>query len=140
MGAFVTGKLSDRILLSSCYATGMLVYSLLLLGPSYPVALGLMALQGVFLSAQAPSTYSLTTMKFSTRAAVAVPLVDAIGTLGGITGPALLGWSAEWRGGLEQVIWSIPCLGFALAAISISWEFFDRWTGRLQKTKPIVPV
>jgi MFS family permease len=140
MGAFVTGKLSDRILLSTCYAIGMLVYSLLLLGPSYPVALGLMALQGVCLSAQAPSTYSLTTMKFPTRAAVAVPLVDAIGTMGGITGPALLGWSAERWGGLEQVIWSIPCVGSALAAISASWEFFDRWTGRLQKTKPLMPV
>jgi MFS family permease len=133
MGAFVTGRLTDRVLLSTCYATGMVVYSLLLLGPSYPVALGLMVLQGVFLSAQAPSTYSLTTMKFPTRATVAIPLVDAIGTLGGISGPALLGWSAEWQG-LEKVIWSIPCLGLTLAAISMSWELWERWIGRRSKT------
>lgn len=52
MGAFVTGRLRDRVLLSTCYAMGMFVYSLLLLGPSYPVALGLMVSQGVFLSAR----------------------------------------------------------------------------------------
>lgn len=77
-------------------------------------------------------------MKFPTRASVAVPLVDDIGTLGGISGPALLGWSAERQGGLEKVIWSIPCLGLTLAAISISWELWERWTGRLPKAKTIV--
>jgi len=138
MGAFVTGKLSDRVLLSTCYTAGMVVYSLLLLGPSYPIALVLMVLQGVFLSAQAPSTYSLTTMKFPDRAAVAVPMVDAIGTVGGIVGPALLGWFAEWHGGLEKVIWAIPCVGLTLAVISVTWELSERWTERALKAKAIV--
>jgi MFS family permease len=136
MGAFVSGKVSERILLGSCYAAGMMAYAVILWVPSYPVGIAMMALQGAFLSAQAPTTYSLTTRKFPARAAVAVPLVDAIGSIGGFSGPALLGWSAEHLGDLGTVMWIIPCMGLFLAAISLGWEYFDRWGGNRKNAPP----
>lgn len=62
--------------------------------------MGLIVLQGVFISAQAPSTYSLTALKFPTRATVSVPMVDAIGSLGSISGPTLLGMGCRVAGWL----------------------------------------
>ena len=136
MGAFVSSKVSERILLGGCYAAGMVAYAVLLWVPSYPVGIAMMALQGAFLSAQAPTTYSLATHKFPARAAVAVPLVDAIGSIGGFSGPALLGWSAEHVGDLGTVMWIIPCMGLCLAAISLGWEYYDRWAGKRNSAPP----
>ena len=79
LGLFLTGRYSDRVLLALCYAGGMLAYSLLLWVPDPRMAIAMMVLQGVFLSAQAPTVYSLASTKFADRAGTAVPLVDAIG-------------------------------------------------------------
>ena len=84
-----------------CYAGGMLAYSLLLWIPDPRMAIAMMVLQGVFLSAQAPTVYSLASSKFADRAGTAVPLVDAIGTIGAIPAPPLMGvgGSADGRPG-----------------------------------------
>lgn len=126
LGLFVTGRYSDRVLLGLCYAGGMLAYSLLLWVPDPRMAIAMMVLQGVFLSAQAPTVYSLASIKFPDRAGTAVPLVDAIGTIGAIPAPPLMGWVAQRMGGLERAAWLIPLTGCLLIAISLGWEAKDR--------------
>ena len=126
LGLFLTGRYSDRVLLGLCYAGGMLAYSLLLWVPDPSMAIAMMVLQGVFLSAQAPTVYSLASSKFADRAGTAVPLVDAIGTIGAIPAPPLMGWVAQRMGGLEQAAWLIPLTGCLLVAISLGWEVRDR--------------
>ncbi len=126
LGLFLTGRYSDRVLLGFCYAGGMLAYSLLLWVPDPSMAIAMMVLQGVFLSAQAPTVYSLASSKFADRAGTAVPLVDAIGTIGAIPAPPLMGWVAQRMGSLEQAAWLIPLTGCLLVAISLGWEVKDR--------------
>lgn len=126
LGLFLTGRYSDRVLLGLCYAGGMLAYSLLLWIPDPKMAIAMMVLQGVFLSAQAPTVYSLASTKFADRAGTAVPLVDAIGTIGAIPAPPLMGWVAQRMGGLERAAWLIPLTGCLLIAISLGWEAKDR--------------
>lgn len=126
LGLFLTGRYSDRVLLGLCYAGGMLAYSLLLWVPDPQMAIAMMVLQGVFLSAQAPTVYSLASTKFADRAGTAVPLVDAIGTIGAIPAPPLMGWVAQRMGGLERAAWLIPLTGCLLVAISLGWEAKDR--------------
>ena len=126
LGLFLTGRYSDRVLLGWCYAGGMLAYSLLLWVPDPSMAIAMMVLQGVFLSAQAPTVYSLASSKFADRAGTAVPLVDAIGTIGAIPAPPLMGWVAQRMGSLEQAAWLIPLTGCLLVAISLGWEVKDR--------------
>jgi fucose permease len=130
LGVLVSGRLSDRVLLGGSYALAMAAYGALLLVPNQTTAFVLMVVVGAATSAQAPSIYSLATYKFATRAAVACPLVDAIGNLGGFAGPAGLGVLADRFGGLERVIWIAPALGFLLAAVSLGWELIDRWSVR----------
>ena len=126
LGLFLTGRYSDRVLLGFCYAGGMLAYSMLLWIPDPQMAIAMMVLQGVFLSAQAPTVYSLASTKFADRAGTAVPLVDAIGTIGAIPAPPLMGWVAQRMGGLERAAWLIPLTGCLLIAISLGWEAKDR--------------
>ena len=126
LGLFLTGRYSDRVLLGLCYAGGMLAYSLLLWVPDPRMAIAMMVLQGVFLSAQAPTVYSLASTKFADRAGTAVPLVDAIGSIGAIAGPPLMGWVAQRMGGLERAAWLIPLTGCLLIAVSLGWEAKDR--------------
>ena len=99
----------------------------------------LMALFGAFLSAQAPSVYSLATLKFSERAVVAVPLVDAIGNLGGFPGPMVLGILADRLGSLEGAIWVAPALGSLLPLIAFGWELGDRLSARGPRVAPAPP-
>ena len=126
LGLFLTGRYSDRVLLGLCYAGGMLAYSLLLWVPDPRMAIAMMVLQGVFLSAQAPTVYSLASTRFADRAGTAVPLVDAIGSVGAILAPTLMGWVAQPMGGLERALWLIPLTGCLLIAISLGWEAKDR--------------
>ncbi len=126
LGLFLTGRYSDRVLLGLCYAGGMLAYSLLLWVPEPRMAIAMMVLQGVFLSAQAPTVYSLASTRFADRAGTAVPLVDAIGSFGAILAPTLMGWLAQPMGGLERALWLIPLTGCLLIAISLGWEAKDR--------------
>lgn len=125
-GSFLSGKVSDRVLMGAAYALAMVAYGVLLVVPSQALGFVLVAITGALLSAQAPCTYSLATMKFAARAAVACPLVDAIGNLGGFPGPAGLGALADRFGGLESVIWILPSLGLVLSLIAFSWEILDR--------------
>ena len=126
LGLFLTGRFSDRVLLGLCYAGGMLAYSLLLWIPDPRMAIAMMVMQGVFLSAQAPTVYSLASTKFADRAGTAVPLVDAIGAIGAISAPPLMGWAAQQMGGLERAAWFVPLTGCLLIAISLGWEAKDR--------------
>lgn len=126
LGLFLTGRYSDRVLLGLCYAGGMLAYSLLLWVPDPRMAIAMMVLQGVFLSAQAPTVYSLASTRYADRAGTAVPLVDAIGSFGAILAPTLMGWVAQPMGGLERALWLIPLTGCLLIAISLGWEAKDR--------------
>ena len=126
MGLFMVGRFSDRVLLGLCYGWGMVAYSLLLWIPDPRMAIAMMVMQGVFLSAQAPTVYSLASAKFADRAGTAVPLVDAIGNIGAILGPPMMGWLAQQMGSLERAAWLIPPMGCVLVAISLGWEFKDR--------------
>ena len=126
LGLFLTGRYSDRVLLGLCYAGGMLAYSLLLWVPDPRMAIAMMVMQGVFLSAQAPTVYSLASTKFPDRAGTAVPLVDAIGSIGAISAPPLMGWLAQRMGGLERAAWFLPLTGCLLIAISLGWEAKDQ--------------
>lgn len=125
MGTFVSGRFSDRGVMGTCFAAGMVMYVLILLVPSYPLGTALMFLNGAFIAAQAPTMYALASAKFGSRAATVIPLVSAIGNLGGLTGPTLIGHLAN-DFGLRTVLWFIPVLGAVFVAIVFAWELFDR--------------
>lgn len=125
MGAFVSGRFTDRTVLGTCYAAGILMYVLILLIPSYRVGLVLVFLNGAFIAAQAPTMYAIASAKFGDRAATAIPLMDAIGVLGGFMGPAAVGALAD-RHGLHAVLWLIPVVGFTLVLIVFGWHVVDR--------------
>jgi len=125
MGAFVSGRIGDRLLLGICYAAGILAYALILVIPGYRLALVLVFLNGAFIAAQAPTMYAIASAKFGARAPTAIPLIDAIGMLGGFTTPALVGAFADHYG-LDTVLWFIPVVGMILVAIVFAWEFADR--------------
>jgi FSR family fosmidomycin resistance protein-like MFS transporter len=92
LGALPPGAISDRVLLGLCYAGAMAAFGLiLLLHPSVYVAIALIALNGALVSAQAPTTYSIATSQFRDRTPAAIPLIDAMGNLGGLVGPSAAG-------------------------------------------------
>jgi MFS family permease len=128
LAAFVAGKLPDRVLLGISYGGAMLTYALLLVVPSYPVAVVLMGLNGALLGAQAPTCYSLAAAKFGDRAATAIPLTDGIGTVGGLFGPTLIGFAGD-RAGLGTALWSIPVLGSLLVVLVFAWERWEKRKG-----------
>jgi MFS family permease len=129
LAAFVAGRLPDRVLLGITYAGAMLTYMLILVVPSYPVAVALMGLNGALLGAQAPTCYSLVSAKFGDRAATAIPLTDGIGTVGGLFSPPLIGAAGD-RVGLGSVLWIIPVFGFGLTALVLAWELYERKQSR----------
>jgi MFS family permease len=125
MATFISGRFSDRMVLGTCYSAGIVFFALALLAPSYPLAMALIFLNGAMIAAQLPTTYSLAAAKFGDRAATAIPLIDAIGTLGGLSGPTLMGILANVHG-LGAVLWFIPAVGSVFVAIVFTWEFVDR--------------
>jgi len=125
MGAFVSGRFTDRTVLGTCYAAGILMYVLILLIPSYRAGVVLVFLNGAFIAAQAPTMYAIASARFGDRAATAIPLMDAIGVLGGFMGPAAVGALAD-RHGLHAVLWLIPVVGFTLVLIVFAWHAVDR--------------
>jgi len=125
MGSFVSGRIGDRPLLGICYAAGILSYALILMIPGYKLGLALIFLNGAFIAAQAPTMYAIASAKFGPRAPTAIPLVDAIGVLGGFTTPTLVGALADHYG-LGAVLWLIPLAGMVLVAIVFAWEIWDR--------------
>ncbi|MFN0165352.1 MAG: MFS transporter [Bryobacteraceae bacterium] len=132
LASLVTGRLADRTILAACYGLGMLVYAMLLAGSDLFVALVLMTLVGALLAAQAPTVYSITSRKFVARAAVAVPLVDAIGSIGGIAAPTLIGLLADKLGRLDHAIWWALGAGLLLTVITLAWQYTDRLRGELE--------
>jgi len=128
MGAFISGRFSDRVVLGTTYGLGVLMYVLMLVIPSYQVGMALTFLAGAFIAAQAPTMYSLASAKFADRAATAIPLVDALGILGGFSGPVIVGALAD-ESDLATVLWLIPVLGILFVAIVFSWEWIDRRRG-----------
>jgi MFS family permease len=101
-----------------------LMYVLILLMPSYSLGLALMFLNGALIAAQAPTMYALASAKFGGRAATVIPLVSAIGNLGGLTGPTLIGGLANHYG-LRTVLWLIPAMGAIFVMIVFAWEIAD---------------
>ncbi len=130
MGFLPTGKISERVLLASCYVGGVLSFgAIVFLHPAYTWSITLMFVSGAFISAQAPTMGSLAVAKFGDRAPVVIPLYEAFGTIGGLIGPPLLGLLAMRAGELGAVMWLVPAAGLALSAVAIGWEVCDRQHG-----------
>jgi MFS family permease len=125
MGTFVSGRFSDRAVMGGSFACGMLMYVLILLVPSYSLGTALMFFNGAFIAAQAPTMYALASAKFGSRAATVIPLVSAIGNLGGLAGPTLIGGLGHCYG-LRTILWLVPILGTVYVAIVFAWEIVDR--------------
>jgi fucose permease len=129
MGAFVGNRLSERIVMGNCLAGGTLIYAIILITPSYPLAAALMFFNGALMRAQAPTMCALASVKFGDRAATVIPLVCAIGGLGGLMGPTLIGNLADYYG-LHAVLWLVPVLGAIYVACVFAWEIVDRRRSR----------
>jgi len=130
MGAIPPGAISDRTLLAICYTGAMVVFALILvLHPSCTIALILVAINGAFVSAQAPTTYSIAIARFGDRAPAAIPLIDAIGNLGILIGAPLLGFIADLTGELQAAMWLIPIACMTLVLVLVVWQLYDRVRG-----------
>ena len=68
--------------------------------------------------------YALASAKFGSRAATVIPLVSAIGNMGGLIGPTMIGGLANDYG-LRTILWLIPVLGAVFVAIVFAWEIAD---------------
>jgi len=125
LGTFISGRFSDRTVLGVCYGLGVLMYVLILLKPGYPTSVLLMGLSGAFIAAQAPTMYSIASARFGSRAATAIPLIDAIGVGGSFVGPAAVG-ALAMKTSLHTVLWVIPALGGLLVIVVFLWQLLDR--------------
>lgn len=125
MGTFISGRFSERNVMGTCFAGGMLLYALILLIPSYSAGMTLMFLNGALIAAQAPTMYALAAAKFGRRASTVIPLVSAIGNMGGLLGPLLVGELADYYG-LYAVLWLVPAIGAVFVVIVLAWEVVDR--------------
>jgi MFS family permease len=125
MGTFVSGRFTDRAVLATAYTGAMIAYVALLLIPNYPVGLALIFLNGACIAAQAPTMYAIASGTFGSRAATAIPLMDAIGTLGGLVAPTVVGQLGDHYG-LRAVLWLVPAVGMFLVAIVVAWLLVDR--------------
>ncbi|MBN2296641.1 MAG: MFS transporter [Pirellulales bacterium] len=121
LGTFVSGRVANLPLLGICYAACVLMYVGVLLAPGYRVALVLIFFNGAFIAAQAPVMYAIAADKLGSRAATAIPLISAIGTVGGFATPALTGSVADYYG-LEAALWLIPLAGCLMVAIIFTWQ------------------
>ena len=128
LGTFISGRFSDRIVLGTCYGLGILMYVLILVIPSYQIGMVLAFLSGAFIAAQAPTMYSIASVSFGARAATAIPLMDAIGVLGGFSGPTILGALAD-ESDLQSVLWLVPMLGAVFVAVVFVWDWIERRRG-----------
>ena len=124
---FITGKFSDRRLLGVCYALSMVMFMGMLLVPSFWMLVVGWFMMSFFMSVQAATTYAIGSEKFKGKAGVAIPIADGIGTIGALIGPPLLGWYADLTGGkIGPALWIVPLFGFALAAVAIGWEVYEK--------------
>jgi nitrate/nitrite transporter NarK len=86
---------------------------------------------------------ALASVKFGDRAATIIPLVCAVGGLGGLMGPTMIGGLANYYG-LHTVLWLIPLLGTIYVTCVFTWEIVDRRRGRIElpssrRPREIVP-
>lgn len=125
LALFVSGRFSDFAVLGVCYAGAVAMYSALLLVSSYSLCVVLFFLTAALMSAQAPTMYSIASARFGPRAATAIPLIDAIGTLGSFMGPTLLGALAD-AANLHAALWTIPAIGAVFVIVVAVWEVLDR--------------
>lgn len=120
MAIWISGRFSDRATLAWCYGCGMLAYGLMLWLPGYHLGLGLMFLYGACIAAQAPVMYTIASRSFGERGATAIPLIDAVGTVGGLAAPTLIGILGD-RYGLRTVLCFVPLGGALLVAVLVVW-------------------
>jgi fucose permease len=125
LGAWLAGKLPDRVLLGLCAVSGTVTYVVIILGDNYTLALIAMICFGMVTSGDAPSIYSLLAKQFAISAGVAFAALQAMGAIGSTMGPWLTGWLGE-QYGLERAIWFGPAFLSALAVASFAWELVDR--------------
>ena len=78
-----------------------------------------------FMSAQSAATYAIGADKLGDRAAVGIPLVDGVGSLGSMAAPLMMGSIAEYIG-LDRALWLVPLFGLMLSAVSLGWEWLDK--------------
>jgi predicted MFS family arabinose efflux permease len=126
LGTFVSSKFSDWSVLGACYAGAVITYSTLLLVSNYFLCLALFFVWGALVAAQAPTMYAIASAKFGSRAATAISLMDAIGSLGSFMGPTLLGKLAD-RSNLHFALWLVPAIGTIFVMIVCCWKLFDRF-------------
>lgn len=124
MATFVSGRISDRKLLGYSYGIAMLIFMFMLITPSMNMLYVLYFLMSVFISAQSATTYAIGADKFGERAAIGIPLVDGVGSLGSLAAPLIMGMFAVWFS-LDYALWMIPVFGFMLVMITLGWEWFD---------------
>ena len=125
MSFFMSERFSDLMVLGTCYGMGILMFVFILIIPDYRIGLLLTFFCGVFIGAQAPTMYSLCSAKFGARAATAIPLMDAIGILGGTPAPTALGAFADGYG-LESALWLLSVVGVLFVAMVFFWEAIER--------------
>ena len=125
MAIFVSGRISDRKLLGLSYGLAMFVVMGMIVAPSMMVLYVLYFLMAFFMSAQSAATSAIGAEKLKDRAAVGIPLVDGVGSLGSLAAPLIMG-SFAVQFGLMRAMWMIPAFGLMLSVISLGWEWLDK--------------
>ena len=133
MGAFITGKISDRKLLGVSYGLAMVMFMFMLSAPSLILLFVLYFVMSFFISAQSATTYAIGADKLGDRAAAGIPIADGIGAIGAMAAPWFMGYLAL-QVGLERALWLVPVFGFMLAFFVIGWELIEKIA-----PKPFVP-
>ena len=111
--------------LTLCATAATLIFSFLLLGTNYNVAVVLIGVEGFMMSGDAPSISSLTSRESPAFEGEAFAFVQAVSAVGSVIAPWLVGAMGE-RYGLGRAVWLGPLFLFSLALISISWEMYER--------------
>jgi len=126
MATFVSGKISDRKLLGYSYGLAMLLFMFMLIAPSMFMLYAMYFMMSFFIAAQSATTYAIGADKLKDRAAVGIPIVDGIGSLGSLCAPLIIGYlSRPELLGLDRALWLIPFFGFLLMIVSIGWEWVE---------------
>ena len=125
LGAFISGRISDRKLLGISYGLAMVMFMFMLGAPSLKLLFVLYFIMSMFMSAQSATTYAIGAEKFKDRPAAGIPLADGIGSIGALAAPWMMGELAA-RVGLAKALWLVPIFGFALMFLSIGWELIEK--------------
>lgn len=118
-------KIPELLLLAICALGSTLAFVGTIMSPSYPTALVMFTLAGVFVSGNAPSINSYAGVRFAGRSAAAFALMIGIGKIGSAAGPYTSGLIST-RFGLEIGIWFMPFFSLGLATIALIWFLRER--------------